>query len=142
MPRLLELFSGTGSIGLAFKEIGWDVVSLDMEPKFHPTIVADSMEWDHTVFQPGHFDVVWASVPCTEYSRAKTIGVRKLDLADAIVERTLQLIDYFSPTYWWMGNPASGLLHTRPMRAAPAEALPGQLLHVRGSLQEAHALVE
>ena len=114
MPRLLELFSGTGSIGLAFKEIGWDVVSLDIDPKFTPSIAADVMDWDHTTYPPGHFDVVWASVPCTEYSRAKTIGVRKLDLADSIVERTLQLIDYFRPTYWWLENPASGLLHTRP----------------------------
>ena len=84
MPRLLELFSGTGSVGAALKEIGWDVVSLDIDPKFAPTIVADIMDWDHTAYPPGHFDVVWASCPCTEYSRAKTIGVRKVDLADAV----------------------------------------------------------
>ena len=44
MPRCLELFSGTGSIGAAFKEIGWDVVSLDIGPKFIPIIVADIMD--------------------------------------------------------------------------------------------------
>ena len=93
MPTLLELFSGTGSIGAAFREIGWDVVSLDIVAKFNPTVVADVMDWDYAAaFPPGHFDVVWASCPCTEYSRAKTIGVRKFDLADKVVERTLAII--------------------------------------------------
>ena len=99
MSRLLELFSGTGSIGAAYKQIGWDVVSLDIDPKFIPIIVADVMDWDYTAYPPGHFDVVWASVPCTEYNRAKTIGARDFDLADKVVERTLAIIDYFRPTY-------------------------------------------
>ena len=36
MPRLLELFSGTGSVGRAFAELGWKVVSLDLDPKAEP----------------------------------------------------------------------------------------------------------
>ena len=65
--RLLELFAGSHSIGAAFKEIGWDVVSLDIESNVNPTIVADVMDWDYTTYPHGYFDTVWASVPCTEY---------------------------------------------------------------------------
>ena len=46
MPRLLELFSGTGSIGRAFREAGWEVTSLDLEPKFRPDILCDVLRWD------------------------------------------------------------------------------------------------
>ena len=28
--RVLELFSGTGSVGKCCKELGWDVVSVDL----------------------------------------------------------------------------------------------------------------
>ena len=37
MPqRLLELFSGTGSMGRAFEELGWEVTSLDVDPRPAP----------------------------------------------------------------------------------------------------------
>ena len=68
--RLLELFSGTKSIGRAFEALGWEVTSLDSDPQSDPSICEDILQWDYTVFQPGHFDFVWASPVCTEFSRA------------------------------------------------------------------------
>ena len=61
MPRLLELFCGTKSVGRAFEAAGWEVVSLDIVSKFEPTILCDIRSWDYTTF-PGHFDMVWASL--------------------------------------------------------------------------------
>ena len=61
MPRLLELFCGTKSVGRAFEAAGWEVVSLDIVSKFEPTILCDIRSWDYTTFPPGHFDMVWAS---------------------------------------------------------------------------------
>ena len=46
MPRLLELFSGTGSVGRAFGELGWEVISLDLDPGAELTICADVCSWD------------------------------------------------------------------------------------------------
>ena len=71
MPRLLELFCGTKSVGRAFEAAGWEVVSLDIVLKFEPRILCDIRSWDYTTF-PGHFNMVWASPVCTEYSRALT----------------------------------------------------------------------
>ena len=117
--RLLELFAGTGSIGRAFHDRGWEVVSLDLDPQSAPTIVADILAWDYTAFPSGHFDMVWASPVCTMYSIARTTAKtpRDLEWADSLVARTLEIIDYYKPRFWAFENPASGLLKGRPIVA-------------------------
>jgi hypothetical protein len=114
--RLLELFSGTGSIGNVFSEKGWEVVSVDLDPKTNATIHADVLTWDHTAFPQGHFDAIWASPCCTHYSRARTKAKTPRDLvwADSLVTRTFEIIEYFQPRFWFVENPQSGMLKERP----------------------------
>jgi hypothetical protein len=114
--RILELFSGTGSIGNYFATQGWEVVSLDSDPKTEATIKEDILAWDHTVFPHGHFDAIWASPCCTHYSCARRGAKtpRNLELADSLVLRTLELINYFNPKIWFIENPQTGLLKDRP----------------------------
>ena len=103
MPRLLELFSGTGSIGRAFREAGWKVTSLDLEPKFRPDILCDVLRWDfRAAFPPGHFDMVWSSPPCTEYSG-------RSDAAHGALPRaTPRRIACLDPPLWVLKNPQTG----------------------------------
>ena len=114
--RILELFSGSGSIGQVFRSEGWEVVSLDSDVKTDAVIKADILEWDPSVFPVGHFDVVWASPCCTQYSCARRGAKtpRNLDLADSLVKRSLEIIAYFEPRVWFIENPETGLLKTRP----------------------------
>ena len=83
--KLLELFSGTGSVGKVAKELGYDVVSLDLKDA---NINTDILNWNYKVFKQNEFNIIWASPPCVEYSIAKTTGVRKTDYANSIVKKT------------------------------------------------------
>ena len=65
--------------------------------------------------KPGGFDVIFASVPCTEYSMALTTRPRDLQKADAVVERTLEVIQFLKPRKWFIENPRGGLLSNRPV---------------------------
>ena len=109
--KLLELFSGTGSVGAVAKDLGYSVVSLDLK---NADINCDILNWDYKKYEVKHFDFIWASPPCTEYSRAKTTGVRKLDEANRIVLKTIEIIKYFQPRHWVIENPQTGLLKRQP----------------------------
>jgi hypothetical protein len=117
MPHLLELFSGTGSVGRAFRNMGWQVTSVDLESKFNPTICCDVLELESgSVLEYGDVDLIWSSPPCTEYSCARTKAKtpRNLEGSDQLVSKVLDLADELF-CYYLMENPHSGLLKTRPV---------------------------
>ena len=108
--KLLELFSGTKSVGKVAEQLGYEVVSLDLKDA---DINCDILDWDYTIYPVGHFDVIWASPPCTEYSVAKTVGIRKIDTANQIVLKSLEIIEYLNPTHFILENPQTGLLKSQ-----------------------------
>lgn len=114
MTRALDLFSGTGSFGNHALIRGYDVVSVDwMFPSTHR---CDILRWDYKRYPPKTFDVIWASPPCTEFSRAKTTGTRNLKYAMKIVNRTLKIIKYFKPKWYVIENPVGLLRHSDVMK--------------------------
>jgi hypothetical protein len=115
---MLDLFSGTGSVGEVFRRHGYEVISLDNRAAAKPDILVDIRDWNfRQQFAPGEFDVITAGVPCLEYSTALTTRPRKLEEADALVEKTLEVIDYLQPRLWWVENPWNGPLWRRPVMA-------------------------
>ncbi len=115
MPHLLELFSGTGSMGRAFRARGWQVTSVDIDPSAFPTICCDIMELElEDVLESGNVDLIWASPPCTHYSCARTNArtPRDLEGSDALVRKVLDLADQLF-CYYLIENPYTGLLKTR-----------------------------
>ena len=109
--RALDFFSGSGSVRRTLRRHGFEVVSLDVDPSTHPTILTDILEWDFmSEYPPGYFQIITASPPCTEFSAALSTRERDLQGAVAIVQRTLRIIEYFRPPIWWLENPRYGWL--------------------------------
>jgi site-specific DNA-cytosine methylase len=93
MPRLVELCSGTGSVGRAFVARGWSVVSVDCDPRANASICRDLLQLTAEQCRAyGPIDFVWASPPCTYYSIARTTGPpADLDAADRLLQKCLDL---------------------------------------------------
>tara|TARA_R110001599_G_scaffold48008_1_gene138664 strand:+ start:8850 stop:9491 length:642 start_codon:yes stop_codon:yes gene_type:complete len=124
--KVLELFSGTGSVGKCCKELGWDVISVDMIlPADHQ---CDIMKFDYKQYGPDEFDIIWASPPCTNYSKlqdawlgrkrkgeiyTKEIQEKEMNEDDKLVLKTLEIINYFDCEYWFMENPAGSRMKDR-----------------------------
>ena len=136
--RLLELFSGTHSIGKVAHKVGYEIVSLDRdlegrcpfgtEYESDTHIKEDIMTWDYKQYPVGYFDVVTASPVCLWWSnlRCSWIGrkaasihptdiITKQHLDNDIetygkpmVDKVFEIIDYFQPKYWWVENPQTG----------------------------------
>jgi len=113
-PLVLELFAGTGSIGKAFREAGWEVFSIDNDPSRNTSLCCDVREFDVTAL-PRRPDFIWASPMCTHYSVCRTTArtPRDFEWADSLVLAALRIQQHFGCPML-LENPETGLLKTRP----------------------------
>lgn len=134
--RVLDLFCGLKGWSAPFLERGHEVVTLDLDPRFEPTIAADVL--DVTAEQiiaafGGHRpDVILASPPCETFSvasighhwggghRAYEPRTAEAEVGKRLVERAVALIAELSPTYAVIENPRGvlrklGLIPVEPV---------------------------
>jgi hypothetical protein len=91
---VLDLFCGSGSWGRAFAELGWEVYSIDSDPKWPATETADVHEWTPPARLHGTVAVVCVGVPCTHYSTAnKQKTEEKFETTRALWRRAFAIAD-------------------------------------------------
>jgi site-specific DNA-cytosine methylase len=122
MTRLLELFSGTHSVGKVAKELGYEVVSLDIK---NADINIDILKWNYKEYPNDYFDIIWASPPCRTFSSIKKTHIGRKNKDGKIVTaeyiekeiltiglppllKTLEIIAYFKPKKYFIENPQTG----------------------------------
>lgn len=125
--KVLELFAGSRSIGKVADRLAFDVYSSDIEQFGGIDYVTDILQFDVTKipFKP---DIIWASCPCTAFSVA-AIGKNWTKVGDVyihknpraelglkLVQKTLEIIEHFNPTYFFIENPR-GMLRKMPIMA-------------------------
>ena len=125
--QILELFAGSKSVGKVADGLFFESYSSDIEQFGGIDYVTDILDFDVTKisFKP---DVIWASPPCTAFSVA-SIGKNwtkvgndylpknpRAELGLKLVQKTLEIIEHFNPTYFFIENPR-GMLRKMPMMA-------------------------
>ena len=114
--KVLELFSGTGSVKKICDEYGFDCVSMDINDRFHPVdIKADMLTWDYKIYKPVDFDISWSSPPCASLSAMLYISktadeIQSLmdNIGIPLLNKTREIIDYLKPEYYFIENPKTG----------------------------------
>lgn len=105
----IDLCSGKGGFSQAFKKTSdWEVITLDIERKFKPSIIADVR---YLPFKKGlEPDVLLASPPCERFSVAchswPRIGIK---LAMELVGAVFEAVAYLKPKHWLVENPMGRL---------------------------------
>jgi hypothetical protein len=115
--RLLELFSGTGTLSAIARKRGWETLTIDNDPKCEPDICdnVSRLLFPHIeTFAP---DVIWASPPCEAFSVA-SIGTHwgggwreyqpkteKAKQALALITGLRNMIEDLDPPLWYIENP-------------------------------------
>ncbi|QHR78503.1 DNA methyltransferase [Lymphocystis disease virus 4] len=120
--KILDLFSGTHSLERTKCKYNkkWKIVSVDLS---NSDFNVDVLKWDYTAeFKPEQFDVIWASPPCRYFSalRRSNIGKKGFTIERILKDReekglpvlykTLEIIDYLKPSWYFIENPDSGAM--------------------------------
>lgn len=102
--RLLDLCCGRKGVSRQFP--GWDITTVDINPKFQPDIVADV----NSLHLEGEFDLVWASPVCKEYSKVglpkswKCNGGKHTPPDMRLFLNCYRIIRYLNPRWWVIEN--------------------------------------
>ncbi len=123
VKTLLSLFDASGVWGGAFEDLGWDVITVDLE---HGDDVMSAKSCADCLRLWGDVDGILAAVPCThftlscaQYWKAKDSDGRTQQALE-LVHQTFRIVDFYRPTdpeyyreggtfFWAMENPVGRL---------------------------------
>jgi len=125
--NVLELFAGSRSFSKVAEELGFKTFASDIKPFEKIDYVTNILEFDvdKVPFRP---DVIWASPPCTYFSVASigkhwnkdhTPKTLEAIVGCQIVRKTLEIINYFQPDFFFIENPRGKLRKLSFMQKLP-----------------------
>lgn len=131
----LDLCCGLKGASQPAIDRGWKVITVDIDPRFKPDIVADVRALP---FRPFRVDVLWASPPCTEFTKwglpaswacnGKSYwkGGRPEPSTD-LVQACLTVIDLMRPAWWILENVMASRKFITPLAGAVRAMVTGHV---------------
>lgn len=114
---MLDLCAGLGGASQAMRDRGWQVVTLDSDPRFGCTFTADLRYWQWQGDQP---DLLWVSPPCIDFARDYLPWIVTDGPPDmSIVLAAKRIIDQVRPKFWVIENVTGALRWFRPVLGEP-----------------------
>ncbi|MFM7012850.1 MAG: DNA cytosine methyltransferase [Betaproteobacteria bacterium] len=134
-PIFLELFAGKGTLSLSARRVGFESVTVDIDPSTKPDICIDILNLRRSIL-PNKVAVAWASPPCTQWSLLQShyhfssleIGYRtyyheprtpQAIKSLLILKATARIICSLNPHYYFIENPRAILRHRPEMCFVP-----------------------
>lgn len=114
--KVLDLFSGLEGWSLPFRNAGHDVWTVDNDPYYKPSEIADILTLQDSYAQG--FDVILASPPCTCFSTmtfshhwkpGRVPRTPEAQVAMDLVRKTVKMIQVAQPKFWVIENPRAML---------------------------------
>tara|TARA_R110001583_G_scaffold147853_1_gene299887 strand:- start:4337 stop:5014 length:678 start_codon:yes stop_codon:yes gene_type:complete len=123
--KVLELFAGSRSFSKVAEQMGMLTFTTDLVNFENIDLAIDILDLDNhllmeKLFEKGidNVDIVWASPPCTAFSVASighhwnkdhTPKTENAELAIKIIKKTLDIIDFLKPDFYFIENPRGKL---------------------------------
>ncbi len=114
---ILSLFDFTGAWSKPYRDAGYTVIQIDKK------LGQDILTWDYK--QLTNVVGILAAPECTDFasSGAQYWAEKDADGSTAaslkLVDKTLEIIDYFKPEFWAIENPVGRLPKLRPVLGKP-----------------------
>lgn len=126
-PLVIELFSGSKNVSNTFEKHGFNSFSIDNDCKLKPDLCIDILKLQPSML-PGTPSFIWASIPCTHFSRAaksthwvktkiskvshkytaQTISAEKSIL---LLNKTIEILNLYPDTPFIIENPVGRIIH-------------------------------
>ena len=125
--KVLELFAGSRSFSKVAEEMGMTTFTSDYKSFDKIDYVCDILDFDvkKIPFKP---NIIWASPPCTYFSVASighhwnkdhTPKTEQAKLGVKIVQKTLDIISFLQPDYFFIENPRGKLRKLDVVKGIP-----------------------
>jgi len=115
--KVLDLFSGMGGASQSFVQLNHKVIRMDICPGEPVDILADIR---FLPIKKSYFDLIWASPPCTEFTRSALPWFRNAPTPSMeLVCAAKKIIDDFNPKFWVIENVKGSIPFISKILGAP-----------------------